>query len=164
MRAYLLPLACVLALASCDRNKQEKTVTVTGNGGTMTVSGNGEHFSVKDASGKQTVDINANGVTPTNLPDYVPVYPGAKVQSSVVGAGDKGNGGSIVIQTNASIADVVAFYKQKAAASGFSETMNMASAGTTMFTAASSDKKKTIEVIASTSDGATHAQIVWGGN
>jgi hypothetical protein len=59
---------------------------------------------------------------------------------------------------------VIAFYKRKTAGSGFTETMNMASAGTTMFTTTSGDKKKTVEVIASTSNGATHAQIVWSGN
>jgi hypothetical protein len=167
MRSYILPLVCVLALAGCDRNKDEKTVTVSGaNGGTVTVSGNGTHFTATDANGKQSVEINSGGSSapPANMPDYVPLYPGSKVTASVVGAGDKGNGGMIVIETNASIADVIAFYKTKTAASGFSETMNMNMSGTTMFTVTSGDKKKTVNVVASTSDGKTHAQITWGTN
>lgn len=165
MRSYILPLLCVVALAGCDRNKEEKTVTVAGgSGGTMTVSGNGEHFSVKDANGKAVVDVNANGVAATNLPAFAPVYPGAKVTANMSGTGNNGTGGTIVLETSASVADVVAFYKQKSAAAGFGETMNMNTGGTTMFTAGSSDKKKTIAVIASTSNGATHAQITWGNN
>ena len=166
MRGTISVLACVLAVAGCGRNQdQQHSVTVNGSGGSMTVSGNGEHFTVKDANGRQTVDVNTEGgVTPSNLPEFVPIFPGAKVQSSVVGAGNGGNGGTIVIETNASVGDLIAFYKQKTAASGFSETMNMNSGGTTMFTAGSSDKKRTIEVVASTSGGATHAQIIWSGN
>lgn len=164
MRAYIVPLVCLVALAGCDRNK-DRTVTVSGSNGTVTMSGNGEHFTVKDEKGNQTVEVNANGGgVPSNLPGFVSVYPGASVQSSVVGNGSSGTGGTIVIKTSASIADVIAFYKQKATANGFSETMNMATGGTTMFTAGSKDNKHTIEVIASTSDGATQAQVIWGGN
>lgn len=166
MRAYLLPLACVLVLAGCDRQKNEHTVTISGsNGATVTMSGNNEHFTVKDANGNATVDVNSSGgAAPSNLPAYVSVYPGAKVQSSVVGSGTTGTGGSIAIQASASIADVLAFYKKQAASAGFAETMNLQTGGTTMFTAASKDSKKSIQVIASSADGGTHAQITWGGN
>ncbi len=166
MRAYLLPIVCVVALAGCGRNQdQQHNVTVSGNGGTVSVSGNGEHMTIKDTTGKESVEINSNGGgVPANLPDFVPVYPGAKVTSSVVGNGNNGNGGMIIEQTNASISDVIAFYKQKSAASGFVEAMNMNTGGTTMFTATSSDKKKSINVVASTSNGSTQAQITWGTN
>jgi hypothetical protein len=167
MRSYVLPLICIVALAGCGRNTNERTVTVPGsNGGTVTISGNGQHFSATDANGHQSVDINSggNGAPPANMPSFVPVYPGAKVTASVVGSGDKGNGGMIVIETSASIADVVAFYKQKTAASGFAETMNMNVNGTTMSTQTSADKKKTVSIVASVSNGTTHAQITWGTN
>ena len=164
MRAYMLPLACVLVLAGCDRQKSEHTVTVAGSNGTVTMSGDSGHYTVKDANGSQTLEVNASGGgTPSNLPSYVSVYPGATVQSSVIGAGPQGNGGSIAIQTSASIADVVAYYKKQTASAGFSETMNMQSGATTMFSAASKDSKKSIQIIASASDGGTRAQIIWGG-
>ena len=164
MRHYILPLVCAAALAGCDRHTEERTVTIPGNGGAMTVSGNGQNYTVTDASGKESVTVNSNGVNAAVLPGFVPMYPGAKIDSSVVGMGDKGTGGTVIIETSAPVGDVIAFYKRKTSGSGFTETMNMASAGTTMFTTTSGDKKKTVEVIASTSNGATHAQIVWSGN
>jgi hypothetical protein len=166
MRHYLLPLICVAALTGCGRNRdQQHGVTINGNGGSVTVSGSGEHMTIHDASGKQTVEINSNGGSaPSNMPDYVAVYPGAKITASVAGAGNNGNGGMMVEQTSASVADVIAFYKQKSAGAGFVEAMNMNTGGTTMFTAQSSDKKKSLSVVASTSNGATQAQVTWGTN
>lgn len=164
MRANLLLLACVVALAGCDRQKSDHTVTIAGSNGTVSMTGNGEHFAVKDANGNQTMEVNANGGgVPSNLPGFVTVYPGAKVQSSVVGNGANSTGGTIVIQSSACIADIIAYYRRRAASAGFSETMNMSTGETTMFTAGSNNKRS-IEVVASTSDGATHAQIIWGGN
>lgn len=150
MRVYFLSLACLVSLAGCDRNREEQHVTVSG--GSMSVSGNGAHMSFKDASGQQTVEINSNGgAAPANLPSFVTIYPGAKVQSSVTGSSANGNGGTIVIQTSASIPNLIAYYQKKSAAAGFGETMNMATGGTTMFTAGSKDNKRTIEVVASAS-------------
>ncbi|HEY5047927.1 MAG TPA: hypothetical protein VII49_07920 [Rhizomicrobium sp.] len=163
MRAYLIALACLAMLAGCDRQRQEHTVTIPGNGGTMTVSGNGQNFTVKDANGNQSVTVNSGGVAAAVLPGFVSVFPGAKIDSSVVGVGAKGNGGTVILETSASPADVIAYYKQKSSAAGFGETMNMATGGTTMFTASSKDSKKTVEVVASTSNGATHAQVIWSG-
>ena len=165
MRRYLLPLVCVAALTGCGRNQdQQHTVAINGNGGSVTVSGSGEHMTIHDANGKQTVEINSNGGSaPSNMPDFVAVYPGAKITASVAGAGN-GNGGMMVEQTSASIADVVTFYKKKSSDAGFAETMNMTMGGSTMFTATSPDKKKSLSVVASTANGATQAQITWGSN
>jgi hypothetical protein len=164
MRACLLAFACVVALAGCGRNQdQQHTVVINGNGGSMSVSANGGHMTFKDSSGKASMEINTNGGgAPANLPDFVAVYPGSKVTTSVVGAGNDGNGGMMVVQTNASVADVIAFYKQKASSAGFSETMNMNMGTETMFSSQSSDKKKSLSVVATTSNGATSAQVTWG--
>ncbi|MGD0192546.1 MAG: hypothetical protein ABSD74_17550 [Rhizomicrobium sp.] len=165
MRACLLAFACVVALAGCGRNQdQQHTMTINGNGGgTVTMSGNGQNMTIKSSDGNASLQFNANGgQAPANLPSYASVYPGSKITTSMVGSDAHGNGGMMVEQTSASVADVIAFYKQKASASGFAETMNMNVGTETMFSATSGDKKQTLSVVATTQNGSTQAQITWG--
>ncbi|HEY1614238.1 MAG TPA: hypothetical protein VGF97_11150 [Rhizomicrobium sp.] len=165
MRMRFLHLACLLVLAGCDQNhhdqsKDAKTVTIEGANGTVTISGNGTHYAVKSSHGSETVEISSNGAVPS-LPGFVPVYPGAKVVSSVVGAGGNGKGGTFVIEAGAPVDAVIGFYKGKMKSQGFSETMSLQSGASTMFSSGSG--KKSIEVVASASEGGTRAQIVWSG-
>lgn len=160
MRRFILALAVAGALAGCDQNKQQNVV-VSQNGTTASVSGNGEHITVTDAKGKETVNFSSNGLNGATLPAFVPVYPGGKVTTSVVGSGSS-NGGTVVITTSDSPAAVIAFYKQKSAASGFAQTADMNMNGMLMFTATSDAQKKSLEVMTSMQNGKTQAQIIWG--
>jgi hypothetical protein len=164
MRASMLSLAIVLALAGCDQNHSEasrdsKTVTIAGgNGGTVTISGNGQHYAMKSSNGNQTVEVNTNG-SASGLPNFVPVFPGAKVQSSVVGSGGGGNGGSLVIEADAPVGAVIAFYKHKTENEGLGQTMYMQTGGSTLFAAGTG--KKAVQIVASADNGGTRAQITW---
>ncbi len=160
MRVVILALAIAGVLAGCDQNKQQNVV-VSQNGTTASVSGNGQHITVTDAKSKETVNFSSNGLNGASLPAFVPVYPGGKVTTSVVGTGTS-NGGTIVVETSDSPDAVIAFYKQKSAASGFTQTANMNMNGMLMFTATSNSEKKSLQVMASTQNGKTQAQIVWG--
>jgi hypothetical protein len=160
MRAVIVALAIAAALTGCDQNKQQNMV-VSQNGTTASVSGNGEHITVTDAKSKETVNYSSNGLNGANLPAFVPVYPGGKVTTSVVGSGSS-NGGTIVIETSDSPDAVIAFYKQKSAASGFTQTANMNMNGMQMFTATSDAEKKSLQVMTSAQNGKTQAQIIWG--
>jgi len=159
MRVLILGLAAAGLLAGCDQNKPQ--VVVSQNGTTASVSGNGQHITVTDAKTKETVNYSSNGLNGASLPAFVPIYPGGKVTTSVVGSGSS-NGGTVVIETQDSPDAVIAFYKQKSAASGFTETANMNMNGMQMFTATADSSKKTLQVMASNQSGKTQAQIIWG--
>ena len=115
-----LSAATCLLLASCDQNSSSKSndftvkgddgnVTINANGqkfsmkagdgksGNFTMSGDNGHFTMKASDGKQSVEINASGDTANlKLPGFVVLYPGGKVQSTVIDAGAHGGGGIVL--------------------------------------------------------------------
>jgi hypothetical protein len=184
--ALLIGAAAVsLAIGGCDQNSKSNDVTVKGDNGSVTISangqkfsmkasddkngnftmsGNGGHFTMKASDGKQSVEINSTGGdTNMKLPDFVAVYPGGKVQSTAIGAGNNGNGGTLSFETTASPAAVIAWYKQKASSEGLSKAIDMNMGGTTMFTANADGGKKTLQVIAASKATGAQVQVNWSG-
>ena len=162
MRLVVIGLACAGLLTACGQSKQQKTVYV-GNGGTVSMSGNGTatQITVHDSKTNEQVEYNAGGAVSANLPPYVSVYPGAKVTASVVGSGSQ-NGGMIALETSASPDTVLAYYKQKTSAAGFSQTTSMVINGTTIYAADADSNKKSFQITVASQQGKTQAQIVWG--
>ena len=179
MRASVrILLAGVLLLAGCG---QKNDVTVRDKNGSVTVSANGQHFIVRGndgahgdvtiagngervvmhaGDGKSAVEINANGVNVSGkMPDFVSLYPGAKVVSSVTGGGAHGGGGTMAFETRAAPADVIGFYKQKTASGGFRQSVDENDNGSLIYAASSGSK--TIQVLASKDGNGTHAQVTW---
>jgi hypothetical protein len=184
-RTIFLAAAVVPLLAACDQNSKSNDVTVKGENGSVTISADGQkftmkasddksgnfamsgntgHFTMKASDGKQTVEINSTGgQTNMKLPDFVAVYPGGKVQSTSIGAGKDGNGGTLSFETAASPAAVIAWYKQKASNEGLSKAIDMNMGGTTMFTANAEGGKKTLQVIAASKATGAQVQVNWSG-
>lgn len=159
-KSVIIVMAC-LALAGCGKSdKDKKNVTINGTNGTVSVSGNGEHITIKSDDGKTTVDVNSNGLGNMVLPDFAPLYPGASVQGMVTAKSE--NGGTVAFETHAAPDAVVAFYKEKSAAAGMSEKMNMAMGTGVTFMA--SDGKQTLQVVAAKTDSGAHVQLIWGHN
>jgi hypothetical protein len=169
MRPSFAMLLAALALAACGKSDKDSShVVISGKDGDVTITSNGtsngEHVTMKGADGKSTVEINAGGMgANVKLPDFVPLYPGAKVQSSVTGTGNGGSGGTYVFDTSAAPADVVAFYKAKSTAAGFAETLNIANGQGITFVASAASGKKSIQVVAVKGDNGSHVQVIWGG-
>ena len=153
-----LCLAMGVLVAACGKSADKNSVTISGNGGNVTVSGDSGHMIMKSDDGKTTVEVNSNGIGNVAMPDFAPLYPGAKVLSSVTGSGN-GGGAMVMFKVAAAPADIIAFYKQKTAAAGMGETLN-ASEGAGMMFVASKDKK-TVQVIATKSDSGTQVQVIW---
>ena len=161
MRKSLIVLAACLALAACGKSDRDKKEVIVSDGnGAVSVTGNGEHITIKSDDGKTTVNINANGLGNVKLPDYAPLYPGAKTQGMVTAK--NAEGGTVAFETGASPQQVIDFYKQKSASAGLAEKMNMASGTGATFMA--SDGKKTLQVVAVKRDSGSHVQIFWGHN
>ena len=180
--ASVLLVGSVSLLAGCDQNKsadihvkdKDGSVTISANGqhftmqahdgksGDVTVNGNGEHFTMHSSDGGASVDINTNGVdVSSKLPAFVSVFPGAKVVSSATGSDANGGGGTVVMETRSSPADVIGFYKSKAASAGFKQNLDANDSGSLLYSASS--EGKTIQVLASKDGEGTHAQVTWSG-
>jgi hypothetical protein len=83
------------------------------------------------------------------------------VQTSVNGSDKGGTGGTVIFKTSASVADIIAFYKQKTTAAGMAETMSMTSGGMTTFGAAKQGTKNSVQVVATAGGDGTSVQVVW---
>ncbi len=167
MRAMVIAFGlgvCILVAGCGQKSDKDKTVTISGNGGNVTIAGNNEHMVMKSADGNATVDINSNGMGHANMPDFAPLYPGAKVTSSISGdnSRDGTTGAMVMFTVTAAPSNVIAFYKQKADAAGLPQTMSADVNNTVMFSA--TKDKKTVTVSASKSNDVTQVQVVWGSN
>jgi hypothetical protein len=186
MRSIIfVALAALPLLVACDQKSKSNDVTVKSDNGNVTISangqnftmrasdqkngnftmsGNGGHFTIKASDGKQNVEINSTGGdTHVKLPDFVVVYPGGKVRSTTIGAGKDGNGGTLLFETAASPAAVIAWYRQKSVSEGLSKAIDMNMGGTTMFTANADGGKKTLQIIAASSASGAQVQVNWSG-
>jgi len=162
MRIFaVVTLGAALALTGCGK-KEEKTVYSDGQT-TVTQTDNGaggdNHITVTGPNGEKVeYGTGANA----KLPAYLPVYPGATVTMSNTGSSAQGSGGSVLFHTTASMAEVIAFYKDKAKAHGLKDVATT-DAGTMMSYAAESDgQKESLSVIATKDESGTNGQIIWG--
>lgn len=184
-KMFVIAATAALALAACDQNDKSNDVSIKGQNGNVTISANGQnftmkanddkngsftmlanggHFTMKASDGRQTVDINASGHgSDVHLPDFVTNYPGAKVKSTTVNADSKGAAGFIIFDTPDPPASVVAYYKKRAADEGFGKGLDMSMGSTTVFSANGDDGKKTFQVIAATSGSGARVQVNWSG-
>ena len=185
MLKTILLAASAILLAGCDQNPKSNDVSIKGQNGSVTISANGQnftmkanddksgnftmsanggHFTMKASDGKQTVDINASGHgADVHLPDFVTDYPGARMKSTTVNAGASGAAGSIIFETPDSPASVIAYYKKKAADEGFTKGLDMSMGATTVFSANAEGGKKTFQVIAAKSGSGARVQVNWSG-
>jgi hypothetical protein len=182
--SIMAAVACVL-LAGCDQNPKSNDVVVKGKDGSVTISANGQnftmktnddkngsftmsadngHFTMKASDGKENVEINARGNSAdVKMPDFAAAYPGAKMQSTTIDSGTNGTSGSVIFETSDSPASVIAYYKQKASGAGLKKALDMSMGTTTTFSANADGGKKTLQVIAASSGGGARVQVNWSG-
>lgn len=106
--ACVASVASALLLTACGGKNTEEGTTITVPGGE-----GGESATVRFGG-------EDNGIAPPdNLPAFAPIYPGALIQSAVTGAEGEAKG-MVSFLTDAKLADVLAFYKDKGKAAGLS--------------------------------------------
>ena len=140
-------------LAACGQSG----TTVTTPSGTVSTSADGSTTTVTGPDG--VTATFGTGATTTQLPDFLPLYPGAKVLSSINAPQAGMQGGSVAFETKASPAEVVAFYKQKVVAKGLAETLS-ATEGDSMTYMASKDQSS-VQILASKGTDATEIVLSW---
>lgn len=112
-----------------------------------------------DTGERVTVESGTGARAPTNMPDFAPLYPGARIESSMAGtsSGESGakRGGMVTFRVNAGAEQVAAFYRQALDRSDLSERNEVNMNGVLMVTGNAPDNPdRGLQVsIASNTDG-----------
>jgi len=112
-------------------------------------------FSATDENGKTgQVEIGAGS---GQLPSWVPVYPGARIESHINGSGVDDNameeGGMYTFASSDQPAQVLTFYQDKARDLGMKVEMTTATSDAGHFTAADDDGKRSMVVLVGSGSG-----------
>lgn len=106
------------------------------------------NFTLKEEGGKEgAVTISGSGGTPP--PDWVPVYAGAKQQSSFSSNSAEGKNGTVAFSVDGSPKDIADFYREKLKAEGFAIAAEFSGGGGagSMLTAEDKGKHRSVHVV-----------------
>lgn len=148
-------VGAAFGLVACGKNDSKNS----DGSGSVSVSGSGDHLSMTGSNGEK-VEIGTGASA--KLPAYMPMYPGGTVTSSFSGSGKDGSGGVVVFHVNAAPAQIIAFYKQKAAAAGMADTMNAEMGATSTYVASNDKTKQSLSVSATKGADGSDVQLTWG--
>jgi hypothetical protein len=117
-------------------------------------------FSAEDENGKTaTVEL---GGSASQLPSWIPSYPGSNPQMTVSGSGSDGAGGNFTFSTSDSPARVMEFYRDKAKGLGMTvENVVSGDEGGTM-TATDEGSHRSLTVLVGSSSGQTTVNVTYG--
>jgi hypothetical protein len=124
-------------------------------GGSVDIDGDGSDVTVKTADGTYT----GSSKIPENFPSDVPVYSDAKVQGSYAVNGASGQGYTVALQTDDSLADVTAWYKREVVAKGWTVATEMTVEGSYILSATKDSRGLNVSVSAD-DDGVTIGLVV----
>ncbi len=160
MRLFTIAVAIAAAalVAGCDQHPS-KTTKIKGKDGSVTITSNGEHATIKADDGKTTVEINSNSLGSLKPPDFAPVYPGAQIKGSVMAQTE--GGGTFILESSAAPDRVIAFYKDRAKSAGLTEKLFMAGEGGATYMASANDDKKTLQVVVAKAGAGSQVQVTW---
>lgn len=110
----ILGLTVALLLAACGGEKKQEGVSIDSGDDGVTAT-------VTDKDGKEATMRYGGGdagiEAPANLPDFAPVYAGARIMSAVTGAEGEAKG-MVNFRTTAGMGEVINFYRDRAKAAG----------------------------------------------
>jgi hypothetical protein len=172
----LAPLMIIglLVLAACGQPK-EKSYTVTdpdtGEKAKVTVADKegDKSVTIQSEDGKSTMSVAEAGQAPSNLPDWVPAYPGADYSGSfsVETKGDKAKEGApaagamMGFRTNDPPAKVLDFYKAAFAKAGLKEAASGNFGSMQMLSAAKPDSDIGAQVMVTQDGAASQVQVIY---
>ena len=116
-----------------------------------------------DHGGKATMHFGGGA---SDLPSWVPKYPGAESYGVFSAKGTDGNGsgegGTFTFKTSDGASKVLDFYRDKAGELGLKVTMNTTTPGGGMIVAADDGEKKSLTAVANESGGSTSVNVTYG--
>ncbi|MES2035865.1 MAG: hypothetical protein V4466_16990 [Pseudomonadota bacterium] len=153
MRILLVAAAlAAVSLAGCGKKEESAKPSVTATG---------EGYTARSKDGTVSV-VTGDAAGKAKVPDFAPLYPGARIDSAMDGIGnDQAHGGTLVYKVDASPEKVVDFYKEKASAGGFKTEMDSNMGAAHMFAAKDEASGRALQVIASGAGGGASVQVIW---
>jgi len=124
----------------------------SGEGGTLKITGTGGETAVFSA-----------GADASRVPEWVPIFKDGTHSGGYDANTPDGHAGAVTITTSASVAAVMAFYKEKLEAAGF-EVQTLTLGGNAVggtVTGTSNDRKRAVNVVVSAADGKTQAMVTF---
>jgi hypothetical protein len=147
---------------------EDGKLTFTTKEGTTTLdgsaSGEGGTLKVTNEKGEEAVFGTSAGA-PKNLPSWVPVYSGAKVEGSYDATTAEGRNAMFTVSSSDSVDQVAEFYQSKLEGAGLKvERSSFETAGqkTVMVVGKTEDEKRTANVTVSSNEGKTQALVNFG--
>lgn len=169
-------LVCVLStcvLAACKPPEPSFTVTDPQSGDKVKLStkekdGN-QTITIDGGEGKGTVSFSSDGSAPTNMPSYLPNYPGAKYQGTFTAdvaeakEGGAAKGGMATFITTDSADKVMAFYKASLSRTDMKENGSGDMGGMKMlsFSKDGNSQEGAQIMISPAPDGGTQVQVIY---
>ncbi len=149
-------IGAAIGLVGCGKT-DTKTYS-DGKGNNVSVSNAGDHMTITGSNGEK---VEFGTGASAKMPSYLPLYPGAKVTASFSGQGKTARA-ACRLHAAATPADIIAYYKQKAASAGMADTMNMDAGGTMTYMASNEKAKTTLSVSATKGSDGSDGQVTWG--
>lgn len=152
MRPLLIALSvAALSLAACGKTEEAPRPGVkVAPGGTVTITG------------KDGATVQSGAGVRADLPDFAPLYPGARPDpSATTVASAQGAGGMIVYTAAATPEQVLGFYRDKAKASGLGEATEMNMGAARMLSATDEAGKRSLQVIVTAEGAGANVSLSW---
>ncbi len=145
MRLRIILAGAMLTLGGCEAGNDNQSADERGPTTTSSVAASGTAPAAKTDCAK--------------LPDFVPLYADARVETCVSGPGvdARHESGTVIYTTGATPDAVIAWYKDKAALAGLTPALS----NTTMFSAREGSKRS-LMAMTETVKGATKVTVNWG--
>ena len=156
----------VVTLSAEDIKEGKFTVTTDEGTTTLDMDSNGKDggsMTVTDEKG-QTATLSGGGGAPTNLPAWVPTYPGGTATGAYDATSNNERSAAFGVTTTDSVDDVLAFYEEKLEGEGLEvqkTTFDANGQKGGSVTGTSSDQKRTVSVLVGSSDQGTQATVTF---
>jgi hypothetical protein len=144
---------------------QEGKWSVTTKEGTATfdatASGEGGTLKVTTEKGEETT-FTAGANVPKNLPDWLPTYPGGKVEGSFDATTTEGRSAMFAVTTSGTVDEVAEFYESRLKSAGLTVERASYEAGgqrTVTLVGKTGDEKRTVTVGITNTTGQTQASV-----
>jgi predicted enzyme related to lactoylglutathione lyase len=173
MHKITLLAIAMLALTACKPPEPSITVTDPNTGektklSTKDKDGN-QTITIDGGQGKGTVSISSDGAPPTNMPAFLPNYPGAKYKGTfsadMAGTGVEGaaKGGMATFTTTDSADQVISFYKNALSKTDMKETASGDMSGMRMLSFSKGDNSQEGAqiMVSAAPDGGQQVQVIY---
>ncbi len=157
--AIIAVLAMSITLAACDQGAKTDKATSTKKSeeGKVKATREGEKIKIIGEQGEIVIDPDGAEL-PEHWPDDIPVFPNAKITSSVEGAG-VANMIMVVLETNKAVSEAKDFYKAELPKQGW-EITNEVEAGETFILTASKDARAVSVTVSKNADADSGKTII----